>query len=131
MRSFATIVAVLASTALANWDQKLCGGVGGCLQITYFPSNSDSPKDNFTCPSGASFTVQQFSKIQLAMMDGNYETTTDFPTSCYEGATPGADSALVKTTDGSFEYYSFLDETCNNNSPVQGDCYLNNPNPST
>lgn len=129
MRASALTTFIFSTTALANWNPKLCGGAGGCLGITWWPGT------DYSCPDGTYLTAQQVAQNTLDVDSGSYDLVSkeDFPTECARGVTPGPRDTLVVHTaahqTGSQKFYIFISETCREKAPV-ADCYNQNPNPS-
>ena len=81
----AAAFAAVFTGATAQFNQKVCGGSGGCVQVTWFPNAA------YSCPDGSALTNQQVAQNLGDMNTGNYDiiTKTEFPASCAGGRTPG------------------------------------------
>ncbi|PSN74863.1 hypothetical protein BS50DRAFT_567631 [Corynespora cassiicola Philippines] len=123
----AAAFAAVFTGATAQFNQKVCGGSGGCVQVTWFPNAA------YSCPDGSALTNQQVAQNLGDMNTGNYDiiTKAEFPASCAGGRTPGPnDTLLVHHTAGQAQkMYGYLSETCTESAP-EADCYTQNPNPT-
>ncbi|KAF2686046.1 hypothetical protein K458DRAFT_429966, partial [Lentithecium fluviatile CBS 122367] len=127
MRSLLLPLATLLPLALANWDPQLCGGGGGCLQISWWPGT------DFSCPDGTHLTQQKVAQESIDLDSGVYDVVTNdkFPSSCLRGVKPGAEDTLaVHHAASGHQFFVFIKETCTETNPI-ADCYNQNPNPST
>lgn len=87
----ATTLAALFTSALANWDSKLCNGAGGCLGTSWFPGT------DFVCPDGLKLTNQQVAQNSVDMSSGLYDyvSADAFPKSCLRDVVPGPEAKLI------------------------------------
>ncbi|KAF2793967.1 hypothetical protein K505DRAFT_216024, partial [Melanomma pulvis-pyrius CBS 109.77] len=120
-------LAALFTSALANWDSKLCNGAGGCLGTSWFPGT------DFVCPDGLKLTNQQVAQNSVDMSSGLYDyvTADAFPKSCLRNVVPSPEAKLIshRAANG-LMLYAFILENCQNGPPITPDCYTANPNPS-
>ncbi|KAH7396359.1 hypothetical protein BKA66DRAFT_606221 [Pyrenochaeta sp. MPI-SDFR-AT-0127] len=123
---FQFAVAALPALTLASWNQRICGGAGGCAHISW------GPDDPSRCPDGTLLNVQQTASNSLSLGRGTYDiiSKAEFPSSCLDGSTPQAsDTLVVHYTQFSQKMFGIIRENCLETNP-EPDCYLDNPNPT-
>jgi hypothetical protein len=93
MRAFA--LAAVLPTALAIWNEKVCGGNGGCVVWGSIQGNHP-----WTCPDGSRLTMPIYiGDVQNAgAANAGTATKEEFPKTCYNGKYPAEGEKLVVRT---------------------------------